>query len=52
VREIAAHNLSLFFVPAGANAKDKSAPGKVIEGRNLFGQQEWIALWDEGDACP
>jgi hypothetical protein len=50
VRKIAAHNLGLFFVPAGANTKEKPAPGHVVECRNLLGEEEGVALRDKGDA--
>jgi hypothetical protein len=44
VLEVAAHDLSLFFEPAGANAKNKAAVGKAIQGGNHFGQHQRIAL--------
>ena len=39
VRKIAAHDLGLFLVPTGANAKEKAALGKIVERGNLFGQE-------------
>src|SRR6266853_6769000 len=50
VGEIASHNLRLFFVPAGADAKEKPALGEVIQCGDFVRQQERIALWDQRNA--
>src|SRR5262245_46813335 len=50
VGEIASHNLRLFFVPPSADTKEKPALGEVVQCRNLFRQQERIALWDQRNA--
>ena len=52
MRKIAAHDLGLFVVPTGANAKEKAAFGKIVERGNLFGQEQRIALWYQRNAGP
>ena len=49
VVEIPPHNFGLFAVPAGPDAKDKTATGEVIEGGNLLRQQERVTLWNQGN---
>lgn len=44
VGKVTAQDLTLFFEPARANAKDEPPAREVIQGSNFFGQQEGIAL--------
>ena len=52
VRKVPAHDLRLLLQPAGANAEENPAVGKIVQGGNLFGEQQGIALRDQTDARP
>src|SRR5437867_8934732 len=50
--EVTPHDLGLLFEPTGANAEDEAASREMIEGGNLFGQQQGAALGDQTNPGP
>ena len=50
VVKVAAHQFGLFSEPAGADAELETATAITVKGGNLFGQQQRVALGDQGDA--
>ena len=49
VRKVSAHDLTLFFLPAGANAKQETSARIVIQRGDLLGQQQRVALRHEAN---
>src|SRR5919198_866988 len=50
VLEVATHELGFLAQPARANAEQEAAAAKPIEAGDLFGQQQWVALGNQGNA--
>jgi len=50
VLEVAAHEFGFLPQPARANAEQEAAAAKPIEAGDLLGQEEWIALGNQGNA--
>src|ERR1700752_2501407 len=51
VLEVATHELGFFPQPARPNPEQAAPAAKAIEAGDLLGQEEWVALGYQGDAC-
>ena len=50
--DVAAHDGGLFLVPAGADAEDEAPAAVAVEGGDLLGEEQRVALGHEQDARP